>query len=1018
MKKILFLLASTFVLFAACQQLEMNEPNYEQTGNKLTVKVAIDDLAEQESKSVVSIPENGISDVTLFFFLNDKLAESIYTVPESNGAIIVESTKGYPDDAKIDVYGLINMGDKRSVISEGASVSTIQNYAYSISSVTSFNTTGFPMAGLVEDAPVGTEFTLKVQRLVAKYGFRINTASLKYGTFEVTSLKLKNAAKEITPFVSGSKVSVTSKVMDGDYATSANINSLRAGTGVYFYSLENCQGTLLPSNTDPWKKVPDNISAKKDLCTYIEVIGTYKDKSGGLTAQHTYRMYLGQDNKTNFDVIRNTKYEYTLTLADDGFLKATWKAERLITSDVRSMSFVQSKYDIENDEDCYVSLNYNPAAFDCNYSLSSNLTSAGVTFDPTYMVLRQTKQLDEDVTGTLTATSWDKELTTTCTVVAKKYDTKDIVIIVKPDNEYVSMAKASYSTETTEYGLELALVNSSDEQVGSIETNIADWDLSGSGIYEGKQIFTVEIGAQTKSASNPIAYIKPIKEGWAPLKVKYTYNGQTYTTEQRVDIKEDRTISFVNNVSRIDLYGQGDYSRMHYQMVANFTGTVNATSSSGDGSGFVSIFGESGATFDVTANQPFVCPVSADANIDIDASYGHSLEFSSTDHLISFLSVPYIIKKTCSLTILDFNYIDFDFYTGNYILADHHSICNFSTVPRETFFFNGDGEHKNIIYAHRDEWRTLRDWYRSKSDASPSLLHPDAGYSVATDNSYAFMKALDNLTNDNNQTVIWSNSDAFIVSDIVVTSEQTEFYAGHLAQFNATATLTDDSGLTATLDITDKVTWTAKDVYSNPWSEAKPGIEFFADKGAGVGLIGNDGLSDNGVCALSASYVYNGVTYNSSRPLFVVWNTATSTIPSAFKAPTLELHAEFTCPSGPTGLDFNYDAYVTAVSKNDDGTIYQNQTVQVKYIKTNILDADGNLIKSYNDLFDQSMILSYYGDTMETNSMTMHGSTVSPGKHIVELQIVADVYSNDETFEVVSPWKRYEIITTNEGDNF
>ena len=280
------------------------------------------------------------------------------------------------------------------------------------------------------------------------------------------------------------------------------------------------------------------------------------------------------------------------------------------------------------------------------------------------------------------------------------------------------------------------------------------------------------------------------------------------------------------------------------------------------------------------------------------------------------------------------------------------------------------------------------------------------------------MKALDNLTNDNNQTVIWSNSDAFIVSDIVVTSEQTEFYAAHLAQFNATATLTDDSGLTATLDITDKVTWTAKDVYSNPWSEAKPGIEFFADKGAGVGLIGNDGLSDNGICALSASYVYNGVTYNSSRPLFVVWNTATSTIPSAFKAPTLELHAEFTCPSGPTGLDFNYDAYVTAVSNNDDGTIYQNQTVQVKYIKTNILDADGNLIKSYNDLFDQSMILSYYGDTMETNSMTMHGSTVSPGKHIVELQVVADVYSNDETFEVVSPWKRYEIITTNEGDNF
>ena len=272
MKRFTLILTTILSLlaFSSCQD-ELKD-NKVDDSSKIKVAIAIEGTTE--TKSVVTIPEKGISDITLFFFLNGKLSEAIYTVPESDGSIVISSTKGYAKDASVDVYGLVNVGNKSNIISEGADVSSLKSWTYSVSSITSLNSTGFPMAGVVTNAPVGEQFTLTVSRLFAKYGFRINTSSLKYGSFKVTSLKLINAAKTVTPFTANSKVTSTSNVMQGDYATSTDINKLLANTGATFFTLENCQGTLLSGNTDPWSKVPSSIGTKANLCTYIEVQGS------------------------------------------------------------------------------------------------------------------------------------------------------------------------------------------------------------------------------------------------------------------------------------------------------------------------------------------------------------------------------------------------------------------------------------------------------------------------------------------------------------------------------------------------------------------------------------------------------------------------------------------------------------------------------------------------------------------------------------------------------------------------
>lgn len=548
MKKLLTLLSMAVGIFAACQQEDIIQPNEVPDNDKVIVNLAIDGAEEIDTKSIVSVSEAGIADITLFIFQNGKCSEAIYATP-TNGKLSIVSEKGYASDAVIDVYGVLNMGDRRSAVPEGGNPSALADLKYRMDNITNLNSNGFPMSGSVYNAPVGTPFTLHMRRLTAKYGFKINT-NLKYGKFTVTGLKFKNAARYTYPFVEQCKATSTSDVYAsaGDYATTANINNLNNGIGVTFYTLENCQGTLLPNNTDPWEKIPSNISTKKDLCTYIEVIGKYQDNSGGLAATHTYRMYLGQDNTTNFDVIRNTMFNYTLSLSDDGFLRANWKAERVVNSDSRSLAFAKSTYEVKYGEDCNVVVNYSPKKFDCNFELSQNLKNAGVSFDPSYMVLKQSRELDADVTGTLTATSWDGVKTATCNVVAKKHE-DDIIIIIKPQSTSLRMTDPYTDVEIGAYmGDELLSDDYMDYAVECSNENIIiysaeDWQLEAKG------------------------------KGAATLTAKYVHNGQTYTASQDFTVTEDRTITVTTASNSYQAQ-----NAFPIQIKPNFAGTIRVES--------------------------------------------------------------------------------------------------------------------------------------------------------------------------------------------------------------------------------------------------------------------------------------------------------------------------------------------------------------------------------------------------------------------------------------------------------
>ena len=78
----------------------------------------------------------------------------------------------------------------------------------------------------------------------------------------VTSVRLNQCASVVRPFKdargAGSRVEDPSEIIPGDSATQTDLAELNEGGRVTFYTLENCQGVLLPENKSSAAKIPES----------------------------------------------------------------------------------------------------------------------------------------------------------------------------------------------------------------------------------------------------------------------------------------------------------------------------------------------------------------------------------------------------------------------------------------------------------------------------------------------------------------------------------------------------------------------------------------------------------------------------------------------------------------------------------------------------------------------------------------------------------------------------------------
>lgn len=279
---------------------------------------------EVDTKSSYAAGESTVKNISLFVF-------------DASGALV---TSGYHTTASgislslptgtYGIWAVANMGDVTPGI---ASLSALRGYTGTVSN-TSLGS-AFPMSG-GGSYTIGastTSVSILLERLVAKYTFSLDTSDITEGTLTLKSVALRNIAGAVRPLSAWGVTSASQLLSTGDTSSSQDVTQLNSSGQAVFYVPENCQGTESGISA-PADKVPtwSFRTVNPALCTYLEVNCTYVKNTE--IDDVTYRMYLGANATTSFDVQRNRSYNVILQPSSSNIHAGTWKCDASVVATV------------------------------------------------------------------------------------------------------------------------------------------------------------------------------------------------------------------------------------------------------------------------------------------------------------------------------------------------------------------------------------------------------------------------------------------------------------------------------------------------------------------------------------------------------------------------------------------------------------------------------------------------------------------------------------------------------------
>ena len=306
------------MLAAGCVQEDPQDGRRVTGVESEAVTVRCEVTAGTPTRSSIDADEDALEDINLYAYCDGKLEAMLYT--QSPEDIRMKLYKG----RTYNMYALANMGEVEAPVSE----EDMKDHRYSVGSLREIEG-AFPMAWMKEGFTVegsSPSLGISLERLLARISFSIDRSELD--DFQVTAIKLRQGALGVYPFREDSRAESASDVADGDWASASDLSTVNAGGEIVFYALENRQGVLMPGNSDPWSKTPDGIPDNSELCTYLEMTSSYSGQYQGVTVSSdkvTYRIYLGEDNCTDFNVERNRDMEIRLKVTEDRIFDEGWK---------------------------------------------------------------------------------------------------------------------------------------------------------------------------------------------------------------------------------------------------------------------------------------------------------------------------------------------------------------------------------------------------------------------------------------------------------------------------------------------------------------------------------------------------------------------------------------------------------------------------------------------------------------------------------------------------------------------
>lgn len=329
MKRFVTIFATAALALAAMSCLkEERNGQYNDAGDSfpVTVEVANPQVLPYGTKSSYTSAElNKITNLHIVVYHEGMLLKEYcrYFSPVKN------VTMTFPGDKDgFNIYMVANMGE----IDAPENESDMSTFMYLVSSYDDFQTVGFPMANVFRNYTKGSQTRFTVKRFVGQYDVTVGISAAD-AEYTVKDMLIYNCALDIYPFATTDIPATRFKTLSdgtrapGDHLSSADITKANNGETISLYFLENLQGELMPGNTDPKQKVPENVPInKRDNCTYIEVVADIKTPAGQYT-DGKYRFYLGSNATTDFSIRRSTLYYANLDFAQNMVTEEGWRID-------------------------------------------------------------------------------------------------------------------------------------------------------------------------------------------------------------------------------------------------------------------------------------------------------------------------------------------------------------------------------------------------------------------------------------------------------------------------------------------------------------------------------------------------------------------------------------------------------------------------------------------------------------------------------------------------------------------
>ena len=301
MKRESILSVLTFLLLASCSR-ERPETVFR------TLDTA---FCEVPTRSLLTAPdiETKKTSVTLAAYAGGALAGCQHYTTALD-AMVLELDPGQT----YTLYALVNMGDMTASLPRLES--DLESLTYRIPSYTegaeSLAARGLPMAGTLDYPGHGT--VIPVERLLAKVTAHL---SCEWEDAAIRSVRVRNLNRVLRPFGEA--------VMDEDWDQQEFDDGTGTASGTFvFYVPENRQGTIggIQTSREKSPDANDEVRARSDRLTYLE---TTVEGTGTILGTIVYRSYLGRNAVTDFDILRNARYDWTLRFLPDGLQYDDWK---------------------------------------------------------------------------------------------------------------------------------------------------------------------------------------------------------------------------------------------------------------------------------------------------------------------------------------------------------------------------------------------------------------------------------------------------------------------------------------------------------------------------------------------------------------------------------------------------------------------------------------------------------------------------------------------------------------------